>query len=513
MLEQILFIFSAYTEKVTVYLREIMTDIRPSVSIILPTYNENEILTKTVCSLCAQTYPSELMEIIVVDDCSSIPAQNFIPQNLSVSTKVVRHAVNKGRAAARNTGITTAVNEVLIFLDSDVIADPSLVASHAAQFVNNDHKTAHLGTIRWHPDVKLNLFTRYARWFEYDTVLDKPDLGFIDFAGANVSISRTVLRESGVLFDENFTAYGMEDIEFGYRLKKAGFAFAFCPSAIGLHYRQATLDEQIRRARQSAGSIRFFVEKHDDPEIVRQLHLLPPSLYSAHTATFDTAEALAGDHIKRLETDPSRLENNPLEREIYSISAVFLIESASQRALYASVPETLKRHSYTIPLQASIVDWAHRLLLVDRIYEGSLDIDQIYTEVIEPVRDPLFQQSLCHELGRYCILVKRYDQAQRILSLGVSLSDKPHKDYYLMVYLLGSIAKQMQNFEDAKRYFDRVINESRPYIHASQYASAMYHRGDIMLKEGLSSQEANDYFAGALRIYPGHEAAKSALRT
>lgn len=95
----------------------------PLVSIIIPTYNRAALLQETLDSALEQTYRN--IEIIVVDDGSTDDMRQVLSGYLDRVRLVCR--ANKGRSAARNTGIDASRGEFLVFLDSDDLLMPSKV--------------------------------------------------------------------------------------------------------------------------------------------------------------------------------------------------------------------------------------------------------------------------------------------------------------------------------------------------------------------------------------------------
>lgn len=84
------------------------------ISIIIPTYNSNEKLTRLINSI-PNKYINNL-EIIVIDDCSTINQSIYI-ENINV--KFTRLNENVGQGAARNHGAKIANGKYLFFCDSD----------------------------------------------------------------------------------------------------------------------------------------------------------------------------------------------------------------------------------------------------------------------------------------------------------------------------------------------------------------------------------------------------------
>lgn len=86
------------------------------VSVIIPTY-EREDVTEAVKSVLDQTYQN--LEVIVVDDASEIPAENYLENLDDKRVKIYRHDRNRNGSAARNTGIEKASGDYIAFLDDD----------------------------------------------------------------------------------------------------------------------------------------------------------------------------------------------------------------------------------------------------------------------------------------------------------------------------------------------------------------------------------------------------------
>jgi glycosyltransferase involved in cell wall biosynthesis len=89
----------------------------PTVSVILPTYNRAHIVGRAIQSVLDQTYRD--FELIVVDDGSADNTEEMVKGFNDPRIRYIRHEMNKGGAAARNTGIEAAQGEYIAFQDSD----------------------------------------------------------------------------------------------------------------------------------------------------------------------------------------------------------------------------------------------------------------------------------------------------------------------------------------------------------------------------------------------------------
>jgi glycosyltransferase involved in cell wall biosynthesis len=90
----------------------------PLISVVIPTYNPGVWLRDGYASVCAQDWPN--LEVLIVDDASNADIMQVLG-SIEPHTRVIRHDVNRGVSAARNSGITSASGESIVFLDADDI--------------------------------------------------------------------------------------------------------------------------------------------------------------------------------------------------------------------------------------------------------------------------------------------------------------------------------------------------------------------------------------------------------
>lgn len=87
------------------------------ISVVIPTYNRAELLKNSINSVLSQTYRD--FEILVIDDCSSDHTPGVLEVIRDERLRVIRNGSNKGIAAVRNIGVTSARGEYIAFLDDD----------------------------------------------------------------------------------------------------------------------------------------------------------------------------------------------------------------------------------------------------------------------------------------------------------------------------------------------------------------------------------------------------------
>lgn len=97
------------------------------ISIVIPTYNREEKLIRAVDSI--ESSDKNLVEIIVVDDCSVVSPKSFLrPYNKhDIAIRVYRNVKNSGPQISRNLGIRRAYFSYVAFLDSDDFFYPSKI--------------------------------------------------------------------------------------------------------------------------------------------------------------------------------------------------------------------------------------------------------------------------------------------------------------------------------------------------------------------------------------------------
>ena len=92
-----------------------------TISLILPVYNVSKYLDRCLEAICSQAPYLNMIEIIMVDDCSKDNSTSIIKlwANKYSNFKIVTHQINKGLGAARNTGLKYASGDYIWFIDTD----------------------------------------------------------------------------------------------------------------------------------------------------------------------------------------------------------------------------------------------------------------------------------------------------------------------------------------------------------------------------------------------------------
>lgn len=100
-------------------------------SVVIPAFENVDALHVTLASLTRQSLPRADFEVVVSDDGSATPLAPAVEKYSDrIDISCVRSETNRGRSANRNAGAAAATADILVFLDSDTVAHPELLARH-----------------------------------------------------------------------------------------------------------------------------------------------------------------------------------------------------------------------------------------------------------------------------------------------------------------------------------------------------------------------------------------------
>jgi hyaluronan synthase len=109
----------------------------PHLTVIIPAYNEGRMVGKAIDSVAAANYPSDRLEIIVVDDGSKDDTWKYIHRAADRYPGLVtpvRFPENRGKRSALETGFRQAKGEIVVTIDSDSVIEPDTLLAIAGPF-------------------------------------------------------------------------------------------------------------------------------------------------------------------------------------------------------------------------------------------------------------------------------------------------------------------------------------------------------------------------------------------
>jgi len=288
------------------------------VTVVVPCYNGQEPLGLTFAALANQTYPRDLLEVVVADDGSDPPI--IVPPGTPFEARVVaQERAGFGLARARNTGAAAATGSILVFLDCDMVPEPNHVEAHA-RWHHLDDRILTLG-FRNHvdfsgitpddvaaassiDDLMGGRKVSSPQWIEFhmsrtrDLTSTETDL-FRIVTGGNLGISRDFYDYLGGS-DESFTQWGAEDTELGYRAFNAGGVLVPERRALAWHQGEGAAgpdpDEQRSQIEQRHKLSHLIAEKGFRRSVAGRTFAVP-----LVTAAVDAADCSYDDVLERVE--------------------------------------------------------------------------------------------------------------------------------------------------------------------------------------------------------------------
>jgi glycosyltransferase involved in cell wall biosynthesis/peptidoglycan/xylan/chitin deacetylase (PgdA/CDA1 family) len=248
----------------------------PRFSVVIPTHERRETVTRNVRALDHQSF-RDFEAIVVVDGSTDGTAEALRSLHVGFPLTVIEQP-NSGVAKARIAGADAARGEVLLFMDDDMEALPEMLAEH--QRSHEEGFDYVLGDLPLHPDSPRNLLS-WGVGYWADSRRQRleaagNELGIDDLLTGQMSVSRCAFEQVGG-FDVGFTRddglVPSGDVDFGYRILKAGFRAAFNPRAVSYQYYDVDPGDYLRRAYDIGGSEQELVIKH--PEQAKKLERAP----------------------------------------------------------------------------------------------------------------------------------------------------------------------------------------------------------------------------------------------
>lgn len=208
------------------------------ISAIMPAYRAELLLPRVLTPLLAMRDRGELLEVIVVDDCSPDHTAE-VARGMGATVITTPH--NGGPGVARNLAAAEAKGAVLWFVDSDVIADPRGANRVQAAFADPG-VAAVFGSYDETPPG--GWFSRYKNLMHryYHQTARRTAKTF--WAGCGAVRADMFARVGG--FDvDTYRVPSIEDIELGYRIHAAGGVICLDPDLLGKHLKVWTIRNAI----------------------------------------------------------------------------------------------------------------------------------------------------------------------------------------------------------------------------------------------------------------------------
>ena len=252
------------------------------VSVVIVNYNVKYFLEQALHSVQKASGNLQI-ETIVVDNNSTDDSVSLIQQRFP-EVQVIANTENVGYAVANNQGIAASKGRYILILNPDTILQEDTL-DVLTRFMDEHPDVGAVGpkvifpigtfdyTARrsfpkpWVSFCKLSglskLFPNSPRFAQYSLTYVDPDtpMEVDSLCGACMMVRREIYENIGG-FDEDYFMYG-EDIDWCYRIKKAGWKVHYYPETQIIHYKgESTKRSNIKRNKHFYGAMHLFVRKH-----------------------------------------------------------------------------------------------------------------------------------------------------------------------------------------------------------------------------------------------------------
>ena len=220
------------------------------ISIVIPTYNRNDQLLAVLRELLkSEVESTDSVEIIIVDDGSPISVENEVLKLSSAPPFSIKCLTQKnaGPAEARNNGFKHSSNELVLFIDDDILVFPDLIKRHAEA-----HREKPRSVIFGQsPYLESNETTPAYRYLNQLVDQSFRSVGAaqtdkyvrVDIvASGNLSVAKSLFTDRAVYAPGLKVPVG-EEYELSAYLKERNIPIYFCPGIKGWHLQKATLED------------------------------------------------------------------------------------------------------------------------------------------------------------------------------------------------------------------------------------------------------------------------------
>lgn len=212
---------------------EKVTDFEPTVTIVIPLFNEGKGILDTIHSLLGQNYPPEKLTVMVGDDCSTDDSYEWALRGQAENpgrVRVIRNPYNMGKRKTISHMVRASDSEIIVSVDSDVVVERNAVRRLIERFTHPE--IAAVGGRVLVSNAHENWLTRmqaikYFIGYEFLKNLERSLRSVMCLSGCLSAFRRTVLLElEPILMNRNILnvpiTYG-EDRFLTRQIVKAGY--------------------------------------------------------------------------------------------------------------------------------------------------------------------------------------------------------------------------------------------------------------------------------------------------
>jgi len=240
----------------------------PMISVVAPIRNEEKFIARTLDFILNQDYPKDKLEILVVDGQSDDRTVEIVNGIISKDERVkLLNNPKRLSSAARNIGARAVGGEIVTFIDGHVHIDNDQLLKNTARLMIEKGVSA-LSRPQLLDTPENSFFQKAvaiarksALGHGLDSTIYSMKEEYVDPTSSGASYKKEVFDKAGY-FNEAFDA--AEDVEFNYRVGRAGFKSFTSPKLAVYYYPRANLKSLFKQlTRYGVGRFRFLREHRE----------------------------------------------------------------------------------------------------------------------------------------------------------------------------------------------------------------------------------------------------------
>ncbi len=227
-----IFLLLVYFDKKNIFKAEhssLNPKAEPLVSILVPAYNEEKTILKTLISIYELEYPKTKLEVIVIDDGSKDNTKQIVQEYIKDKPyfQLISHP-NLGKAASMNKALTLIKGEFFACLDADSFVHSLTLKKMLSQYYQKNDPNLAIITPAMKVYQPKNILQK-IQWLEYLVIIliarVSSHLDSLYVAPGPFSLYRTdIIRKLGGFDEESI----VEDQEIAYKVQKNNYRVTQC---------------------------------------------------------------------------------------------------------------------------------------------------------------------------------------------------------------------------------------------------------------------------------------------
>jgi poly-beta-1,6-N-acetyl-D-glucosamine synthase len=206
---------------------EIGRSFEPSITVILPVYNESKTIARKLDNMLEVDYPKDKIDIIVVNSASTDGTGEIVNdwikkhEHTSLRVNLIEESERSGMVKALNIGVKSATGEIVAKTDSDCLWFKDSLKEAVKYLVDPTvGSVASLHSISSHKETEaVKVEKTYRRFYSWLRIGESKLYSTVLYEGELMLVRRKLLAEIGN-FDETL---GADDVPTALRVTKHGY--------------------------------------------------------------------------------------------------------------------------------------------------------------------------------------------------------------------------------------------------------------------------------------------------